>query len=128
MKYSRSFERDFRWFIKMRHLMNFDGKTEYREVVFDKNGMSGKEAFYRFDSEGKINATKHPNLLKSLFRTKGSVNLHIKMYAEDLAEFRWNKIEMRALCIKFKAPTWFRTAIENLRWKIVFENNQTPEK
>lgn len=119
MKYSKEFERDFKWYLSMRHKFNFDGSNNYTDkkgrelIIYDKKGVSGKEAFYIRDSRGKIVPTKHPNLLKCLYKTKGSVNLHIKMYAEDIASYNWNKLEMRALCIKFKAPNWFREAIVN---------------
>lgn len=187
MKYSKEFERDFKWYLSMRHKFNFDGNRDYSKtevnvfvgktgecsyeeqkeggyiikgnvkiehrlswnsfknifphlctsnglniieskglfqtrffdltsypmIVYKKDGVSAKEAFYLFDSKGEIVPTKHPILLKSLYKTKGSINLHIKMYAEDLASCNWNKLEMRALCIKFKAPNWFREAIVN---------------
>lgn len=143
-KYSVEFERDFNWYLSMRHNFNFDGALDYFKrtvqiykrkvgeeeyqlqnempfatfketypnlvsgnsvksfsdgmffeyaftpaayqiVLFDKNGVSGKEAFYQWDSNGKILPTKHANLF-SLLKTKGSANLHIKMYAEDRAK------------------------------------------
>lgn len=145
MKYSISFERDFKWYLLVRHLFNFDGSSSYFKrtvqiykrkvgekeyqlqneipfatfketystmvsgysvktfsdgmffeyafipaaypiILFDKNGVTGKEAFYQWDSNGKILSTRHPNLLLSLLKTKGSVNLNIKMYAEDRAK------------------------------------------
>ncbi len=117
MKYSKEFERDFKWYLSMRHKFNFDGCNDYFDkkgnqlIKYDKNGFSGKEAFYIRDSTGKIVSTKHPNLLKTLYKTKGSTNLHIQMYAEDRANLRLSGLELRGLCIKFKAPSWFREAI-----------------
>lgn len=105
--------------------MNFDGKGEYffkRDgwvepmFTFDKNGLDGKRAFFEIDTYGKTVKTKHPNLLLALLKTKGSVNLHIKMYAEDRAACNWGAIEFRALCIKFKAPDWFRQAVERQKF------------
>jgi len=128
-KYNKNFERDFKWYMSMRHIFSFDGSSSYHNkrgeyiVQYDKKGASGKEAFFQYDSNGTIKPTKHPNLLLSLLKTKGSANLHIKMYAEDLAKCRWNKIEMRALCIKYKAPDWFRKAVDNQRWKLVFKED-----
>jgi hypothetical protein len=117
MKYSDNFNRDFKWFLKMRHEFNFSGKDERDQIIYDKNGVDGKKAFYLWDSQGKIVPTKHPNLLFSLLKTKGSVNLHIKMFAEDRAACNWGLIEIRALCIKWKAPDWFRQAVERQKVK-----------
>jgi hypothetical protein len=39
------------------------------------------------------------------------------MYAEDRAVCNMNKIEFRALCIHFKAPQWFRDAVETQKMK-----------
>ena len=170
--YSKAFNRDVRWYFKMRHLMKFAGDHDYSRkeviiyrddiefnrvpwktfkeahpticgdhgvtkcfdgefhnyklithseplIVFDKEGVDGVEAFYNIDARGIVLPTKHSTMLETLLRTKASVNLHIKMYAEDLATQNWNKLEMRALCIKFKAPFWFREAIENQRIKIM---------
>lgn len=118
MKYSKNFIRDYKWYLSVRHLFSFDGRNEWYNnhgkniVGHDKDGIDGIEAFYRYDSGGLIDRTKHTNLLSCLLRTKGSVNLHIKAFAEDLASGSYPKIELRAFCIHIKAPQWFRTAIE----------------
>lgn len=85
IKYNSNFNRDFIWFLKIRHIFNFDGNDNYLNrkglsiINYDKNGVSGKLAYFKYDSEGKIISTKHPNLLKALLKIKGSINLHIKM-------------------------------------------------
>lgn len=107
----------------MRHIFDFDGTNEYynkkgeKIIQEDKDGINGKEAFFQWDSNGKIKPTKHPNLLKSLLKTKGSANMHIKLYAEDRAAGNMGLIEFRALCIRFKAPAWFREAVERQKVK-----------
>jgi len=122
-KYSPEFERDFKWYLKMRAMFNFDGSNSYHNkkgqdiIVYDKKGVTGKEAFYKWDSNGKILPTKHPNLLHTLLKTKGSVNLHIKMYAEDRAKGLFPLIEFRAFCIKYGCPTWFKEAVERQKFK-----------
>jgi hypothetical protein len=122
-KYNANFERDFKWYLSMRHRFNFDGSNAYFNkkgediIQYDKNGVDGKEAFFQWDSNGKIKPTKHPNILHTLLKVKGSCNLHIKMYAEDRAACNMNKIEFRALCIHFKAPQWFRDAVETQKMK-----------
>lgn len=122
-KYSPDFERDFNWYLKMRTKFNFDGCNGYWNkqgndiIVFDKNGVIGKEAFYKWDSQGKITPTKHPNILHTLLKTKGSVNLHIKMYAEDRAKGLLPLIEFNDFCIKNSCPVWFKDAVEQQKLK-----------
>lgn len=128
MKYSTNFERDFKWYLLMRHKFSFDGKGEYFfkrqgyvEPMFveDKNGMDGKKAFYCIDTYGKPVKTKHPNLLLSLLKTKGSVNLHIKMYAEDRATGVLPRILFDELCEEIQAPQWFYAAVENQKISLI---------
>ena len=122
-KYSIEFERDTKWYLRMRTMFNFDGCNSYHNkkgldiIVYDKNGVSGKEAFYRWDSNGKILPTKHPNLLHSLLLTKGSVNLHIKIYAEDRAKGILPEIEFNDFCKEYNCPIWFKDAVENQKFK-----------
>ena len=122
-KYNHNFERDFKWYLSMRHKFNFDGAAGYLNkkgepiIQYDKNGVDGKEAFFQWDSNGKIKPTKHPNILHTLLKTKGCTNLHIKMYAEDRVSCNMNKIEFRSLCIHFKSPQWFRDAVETQKMK-----------
>lgn len=124
MKYSEAFERDFKWYLSVRHLFSFDGQAEYFDrktgrnlINSSKNGASGKEAFYKWDAQGRILATKHPNLLHTLLKTKGSVNLHIKMYAEDRANGTLPKLLFQDLCEEIKAPDWFIQAVEEQKKK-----------
>lgn len=120
MKFSSSFERDFNWYIKMRNFFNFSGALP-DDIIFDRNGISGKEAFLRYDAEGKLLPTKHPQLLSVLILIKKGVNLHIKMYAEDRAAGLFPLIEFRGLCIKLKAPYWFREAVEKQKFKYYYK-------
>jgi hypothetical protein len=115
-KYSKGFERDFKWYMSMRHRFNFDGHLD-RDIEYDPKGVDGKKAFHKFDSSGRLVPTKHPNILRTLLKTKGSTNLHIKMYAEDRAKNRLPLLEFRGMCIQFKAPYWFREAVEHQKSK-----------
>lgn len=112
-KYSNNFLRDIRWFIKVRNIFNFDGKFSY-EIPHDKNGVDFLKAFFLFDAQGKIVPTRHPRALQTLLLVKGSVNLHIKMYAQDRAKGYLPKIEFDKICkgFKFKVPKWFIDAVE----------------
>ncbi len=66
---------EFNYYIKKRH-----------KFYFDKKGLSAKDAFYQFDTHGKLKPTKHPNILKAVLKAKGSLNLHVKISAEDRAK------------------------------------------
>lgn len=116
MKYSTNFNRDFNWYLSVRNFFNFSGALP-QDIIFDKSGIDGKKAFHIYDSQGKLMPTKHPNILAKMILIKGGVNLHIKMYAEDRANGVFPLIEFRGLCIKLKAPYWFREAVEAQKFK-----------
>jgi len=130
MKYSESFERDYNWYLSVSELFSFDGSKDYYNkkgksiIVPDVNGVSAKEAFYLWDSSGQIVGCRESEQLRSLLKTKGSVNLHIKMYAQSMAEQTLSLLELRAFSIKIKAPSWFQEAVEKQRWRIVAENDE----
>ena len=111
---------DFGWYIKMRHVFNFDGKDEYYvknkgnpivAFVYDKNGIDGLQSFNQIDTFGKQVKTKHPNIVKTALKTKGSINLHIKMYAEDLTKGLLFLHEIDEWVKDWNAPSWFKEAI-----------------
>ena len=122
-RYNPSFERDFAWYLSMRHTLNFDGANSYLskrgEAIIrpDKKGVDGKRAFFEWDSNGKILPTRHPNLLHTLLKVKGSVNLHIKLYAEDRASGLLPLADLEGICREFKAPEWFFEAVQAQRVK-----------
>lgn len=128
MKYSGKFEKDFEWYSSVKHIFNFDGTKEYFSkkgnpiIVENPKGKTAKECFYLFDSQGKIHETKDPKKLHELLKTKGSVNLHIKMYAEDRAKGVLPKIEFIKICEEINAPEWFVKAVEKQKYKY-YENN-----
>lgn len=123
MGYKASFERDFRWYLSMRHTFSFDGASSYHNkrgepiIQHDPKGVDGKRAFFEYDSNGKVLPTRHPNLLHTLLKTKGSVNLHIKLYAEDRASGLLPLAELEAICEEHQAPEWFFEAVQAQRVK-----------
>lgn len=123
VRYSRKFENDYTWYLSVSKVLNFDGTKEYfnkkgvQLIQFDKNGLTAKECFYLYDSKGVIKPTCEPLKLKLLFKTKGSVNLHIKMYAEDRAKGYLPKVDFMQICAEIDAPKWFIKAVENQKIK-----------
>lgn len=111
-KYSDNFNRDFSWYLKYRHTFDFDGRLD-RDIVYDKNGIDGKRCFFLYDSQGILKPTKHPNLVISLLKTKGSINLHIKMWKEDRYNGCLPKILFIEECIEpFELLDWMISIID----------------
>ena len=129
MKISKSFKRDYEWYLSVSDIFTFDGVDIHRNKKGDKivnyqteekGGYSARVCFYCYDTQGKIIPTYEPEKLTLLLKTKGSVNLHIKMYAQDRASGILPKWELQELCEKWNAPEWFFEAIENQKkryWK-----------
>lgn len=123
MKYSKNFERDFEWYSKWCEEFNFDGNFDYfnkkgdKLIQFDENGMSAKKTFYLYDSNGKIVKTNEPELLKKLYRCKASINLNIKMWAEDRAKGVLPKILFEDVIKEFELLDWMIEAVEKQKVK-----------
>jgi hypothetical protein len=86
-------------------------------IQYNPNGKTAKECFYLYDSNGVIQETREPKELEKLYRTKGSVNLHIKMYAEDRAKGILPRMIFDQMCLEFNAPGWFGDAVEKQKVK-----------
>jgi hypothetical protein len=56
------------------------------ELLPDANGHSALECWWSFDTHGKELPCREPEVLAKVIRTKKSVNLQVKMWAEDLAD------------------------------------------
>ncbi len=107
-----------KWYLKVRHHFKFDGKP-FEEIEYDRTSVNGIEAFYIADSQGKkaIKSTRHPNIYKTLFKVKGSVNLHIKMWAEDRAKGVLPKVLFEEIVKELNLPNWVIEAVENQKGK-----------
>jgi len=125
MKYSINFESDYNWYLSVANFFNFDGTDEYynkkgiKIIQHNDNGLTAKECFYLYDSQGIIKETKEPDLLRILLKTKGSVNLHIKMYAEDRAKGYLPRKEFEEICKECNATQWFIDAVNNQAYKYI---------
>jgi hypothetical protein len=128
MSYSSNFIRDIKFYISNRHVFNFDGSKYYYNkkgeslIQFDKKGVDGIKAFNEYDKGGKILKTKHPNILHTLLKAKGSVNLNIKMWKED-----YNNIwdcgrllpypDVIQIMEQYNCPNWVHKAITGKDYK-----------
>ena len=123
VKYSKNFDRDYNWYLSVSDIFSFDGTKDYYNkkgielIQFDKNGKTAKECFYLYDTNGVIKPTCEPDKLKTLLKTKGSINLHIKMYAQDRANCSLPGIEFQQMCKEWGAPEWCVKAVETQKMK-----------
>src|SRR5690348_16365156 len=127
MKYSKRFERDYDFYIKNLDFFDFCGKkdSEFVDkngnslVVFDDDGVSAKEAFYGYESFGKILKTKEADLLLRLHKCKASINLHIEMWSEGRAEGTLPRIEFDTFAKASGFLKWIVKAVESQKWKVL---------
>ncbi len=118
MKYSKTFERDYEWFLKWKEVFNFDGSNDTSDkVLFSENGSDAKKCFYVYDSTGKILPTREPDLLFALFKCKGSINFNIKMLAESRGKGELGRIEFSQISKEFELLDWMINAVENQKFK-----------
>ena len=129
MIYSKKFEEDYVWFLKVGDKFNFDGNLNYLNkkgisiIQYSDTGLSAKECFFLYDSQGKIEKTCDVEGLKFLLRTKGSINLHIKMYAESRIDGSLPKMLFDEVVKELEAPEWFVSAVEN-QWRKIYSKNK----
>lgn len=125
---------DMKWYLSIRHRYNFDGTAEYFTkkgesiIQYDPKGVSGFMAFATFDSTGRVKPTKHPNILHTLLKSKGSINLHIKMYAESMSQGLMFPFELREIAHEIKAPAWFMDSVNKQSDKYMIQRNYEPMK
>ena len=84
MKFSKNFERDYNWYLKYKDIFTFSGSPPKEIKQGDK--YTAKEAFYLYDSQGKLVETTEPMLLQEIFKCKEAVNFQIKEWAQDRAK------------------------------------------
>lgn len=111
-KYSKGFERDWKFYNDNKDRYNFCGE-EIDIAVWSPTGVDAKYAFLKYDSKKEIFPTKEPELLNSILLCKASVNLHIKMYAEDLERGTFSLIDLEEIRTETRAPAWFMQAVWN---------------
>ena len=121
---------DFYW--RVRKEFTFSGdhlrgdKDEILTIPNNLKGIDGFKAFKRYDSEGILPPTRHPNIVYALLKTKASVNFHIKLYATDRAKGFLCRLELQEeVYDAFNPPQWFKDAIENQYRKFLLEFNPT---
>jgi hypothetical protein len=122
-KYSKSFERDFSFYMENKEKFTFFGGWP-PDIIHDCSGVSAKRAFFTHDSTGKIVPTSEPELLQELFVCKKSMNFHIKMWAAGFAEWVLLENDIEEINRDYKCPPWVQKGIEKqgLRMRIKNES------
>lgn len=116
------------WYLSNRNAFTFSG-GDIKYPQYEKSGLDGLKAFYVFDSTGKTEPTKHPELFYRLLKTKASLNFQIKQWAESRADgslpgVLFSKRKMKEVYgddfgngddieTEFNLPHWVVEAVEN---------------
>jgi hypothetical protein len=123
MVFSKNFERDYKLYSANR--FNFsacDIKEKYNKFKYSENGKTAKECFYILDSTGKYEECSELDMLYNLLNCKASLNLQIKLWAEEIEELLISKEQIKentALAIgilleiqkEYQLPEWVIKAI-----------------
>jgi hypothetical protein len=113
IKYSGNFERDYNWFLRYKDIFNFDGTDSTADkIIYSDTGASAKDCFYKYDTHGKIIATKEPELLFQIHKCKGSINFNIKAWAEDRGKGCLGRNEFNEIAKYLELLPWMIEAVE----------------
>ncbi len=82
MRYSERFEEDYAFYLANKDRVNFCGKV-LPNTIQDDNGVEVKEAFWMFDTKGKLLPCRDAKLLAQIINCKRSVNWQIKNWFDD---------------------------------------------
>lgn len=111
MNYSKSFERDYSFYLRTMDVFTFSGKPLVA-INYEKNGVTAKMCVKQYDSFGLLFPCEEPELAAKILNCKASVNLHIKMYAESLARGEIQLIEIIDLFEEYNSPEWVIKSIK----------------
>lgn len=120
-KYSKNFERDWEWYYNNRSNFTFSGSLPKTINLGFK--YSAKEAFYLYDSQGKLVDTLEPKLLQEIFLCKEAINFQIKQWSEDRAKGYLPRIEFEKIIKEYSLLDWMVKAVERQKFKH-YENNR----
>ena len=110
MKLSAKFIRDWNFYLANKAKFNFPG-VEVPIPEFDSDGISAQEAFYIFDSTGKLSPCSQPGLLKAVIVCKKAINLQIKMWVEGFLDM--GEVIEYYMAEFFQPPDWVEKSFRN---------------
>ena len=111
VKYSKSFERDYKFYSRNLDVFSFSGKPAPEIVVSPDDGLDAKECFYLYDSTGQLKPCVRPELLQRLLVCKASVNLHVKLWAMGIQQGVLDLPELGRYLHSIGAPAWVLRAV-----------------
>jgi len=110
MKYSQAFTRDYTFYRANLDTFIFSGKHS-PQLEWDPLGHAAKWCFYIYDSTGKMLPCWEPGLLQKILVCKASVNLHIKLWAQGIAQGVLCPPELDEILTGYAAPDWVAKAV-----------------
>jgi len=123
MKYSKNFERDWKFYTRNLDVFNFAGKPAPEIVQDFGDGLDAKECFCIYDSTGELKPCVQAELLQSVLICKASVNLYIKLWASHIILLLTEKpdtlyasiglLEIEQYLDSLNAPGWVMKAVIN---------------
>jgi len=113
MKYSKNFERDWKFYMHSLNVFNFAGKPAPEIIQSPSGGPNAKECFCIYDSTGDLKPCVNPELLQRVLICKASVNLHIKLWAQGMAQGLLFQPELSEYLDSLNAPGWVMKAVIN---------------
>lgn len=112
MRYNKSFERDFNFYLDC--ISNDEFMFAGEDVVyrnFAANGLTAKETFYQVDTYGQYPPCREPVLVAFLLTAKKGVNLQIKQWAEGMTELTLLPKELESWLQGY--PDWIYKSVIN---------------
>lgn len=122
MKFSKNFERDWQWYLENKDVFTFSGSPP--KEIKKGNKYTAKEAFYLFDSQGKVVETTEPILLQQIFKCKESINFQVKEWSQDRARGYLPKIEFEKIIEELNLLPWMVEAVEKQKSKYYIRNGK----
>jgi hypothetical protein len=123
MNFSKNFERDYKLYLTNSfHFSSCDIKEKYNKFKYSETGKTAKECFYILDSTGKYEECSELDTLYSLLNCKASLNLQIKLWAEEIEELLTGKKQIKQNTVlaigilleiqkEYQLPEWVIKAI-----------------
>ena len=119
MKYSKRFEEDFELYYRLRYDFTFApfDVLKNRPWLEPLGDIDIKQAFFQFDTHGKLFAIANKSELVQTVAAKASLNFHIKQYADSRAKGWMGHEELLEIQQHYDLPEWFVIAVERQRVK-----------
>lgn len=109
-RYSSTFERDYQFYLDNMAKFRIAGCT-ILDIPYAEDGATAKEAFHKFDSQGKLIPCKEPTLFKQILTCKKAINMHFRMWAEGFEDCG---IPVDELMAEFtNPPDWVSISLQN---------------